>query len=54
MGKATGQHQLVPANDSGFFADEGKLHRKSRVENATYVFTRIYISKAKHGLGSVW
>lgn len=54
MGKATGQHQLVPANDSGFFAAEGKLHSESRVENASYVITRIEISKAEHSLGSAW
>lgn len=25
----------------GFFAAEEKLHRKSRVENTSYIFTRI-------------
>lgn len=44
MGKATGQHQLIPANDSGFFAAEGKLHRNSRVENACYVFETANLS----------
>lgn len=39
--KAMGQHQLLAANDSSFFAAEGKLHRKSRVENASCIFTRI-------------
>lgn len=39
-----GQHQLTPANDSGFFAAKGKLHRNSRVENACYVFETANLS----------
>lgn len=45
---------LAPESDSGFFELKEKLHKKGRVENTSYVFTRTWSGKAEHSLRSVW